>query len=80
VVTRDNLRAFLATELGVDLTNVDDTSPLFSTGLVDATALTSLTTFLEDTAHFEMSPSDVNLDNLDSIERILSFVTQATSS
>lgn len=69
-----DLIAFLQSDLGVDTSDIDESTLLFSSGLIDSFSLVSLITFLEQKCSFRMSPLDVNLDNLDSIERILGFV------
>ena len=75
-VDRTSLRTFLQTELGVDLAGVEDDTPLFSTGLIDSFALVSLLTFLEESAGVRADPADVNLENLDTIARILAYVAR----
>lgn len=77
MVTSQDLTAFLESELGVDTSDIDQSTPLFSGGIIDSFALVSLITFLERKCSFRMSPLDVTLDNLDSIERILAFVGSA---
>lgn len=71
---RDNLRGFLVSELGIDTEAVEDSTPLFSSNLVDSFSLVELIMFVEKEAGFRMNPGDVTLDNLDSIEKIVAFV------
>ena len=73
-LTSQTLMTHLESDLGVDTSDMDDSTALFSSGLIDSFALVSLITFLEQHCSFRMNPLDVNLDNLDSIERILDFV------
>ena len=47
--------------------------PLFSSGIVDSFAPITLLTFLESPWGFRIGPLEVNLDNFDSVERILQF-------
>lgn len=77
-ITSPDLTEFLNSELGVDTSDVDDSTPLFSSGVIDSFSLVSLIMFLENKCEFRMKPLDVNLDNLDSIERILDFVDRQT--
>ncbi|MCB2115233.1 MAG: acyl carrier protein [Rhodobacteraceae bacterium] len=70
----ESLKEFLEFDLGVDVAKVSESSPLFSSGLIDSFALVSMMTFIETEGRFRISPADVTLENLDSIERILSFV------
>ena len=76
-LTSQALMTYLESDLGVDTSDMDDSTALFSSGIVDSFALVSLITFLEQSGSFRMNPLDVNLDNLDSIERILEFVDRA---
>jgi len=76
-LTSQALMTYLESDLGVDTSDMDDSTALFSSGVVDSFALVSLITFLEQNCSFRMNPLDVNLDNLDSIERILEFVGRA---
>jgi acyl carrier protein len=73
MISESKLIAFFADDLGIDTSGITGDAPLFSTGLVDSFALVSLMTFLEDQGGFRLSPADVNLDNLDTIERIVAF-------
>jgi acyl carrier protein len=73
MIDEAKLREFLEEELAVDVSEINVDSPLFSTGLVDSFALVSLMTFLEDEGNIRVSPSDVNLDNMDSISRVLNY-------
>lgn len=73
-LNRENLRGFLVSELGVDADRVEDSTPLFSSNLVDSFSLVELIMYVEKEAGFRMSPGDVTLDNLDSIEKIVAFV------
>jgi acyl carrier protein len=76
-IDKQSLLSFLESELALDTFDIDEKTPLFSTGVVDSFAMVSLITFLEKEGRFRMSPIDVNLDNLDSIERILGYVERA---
>ena len=75
-LNRETLLIFLQKDLGVDVSNVEDASPLFSSGIIDSFSLVSLITFVERQCGFRMGPEDVNLENLDSVERILVFATR----
>lgn len=64
---------FLETELGIDVGSLDTDTLLFSSGAVDSFALVNLMMFLEREGGFRISPADVTLDNLDSVNRMLAF-------
>jgi acyl carrier protein len=76
MVTRDDLLTILETELGVDTADIADDTLLFSSGVVDSFALVTLISEVEKRAGIRIAPDDVTLDNLDSIDRILSFVAR----
>ena len=68
------LLGFFETELAVDVSDIDGETLLFSRGVIDSFSLVLLISFIESRCGFRMSPIDVNLDNLDSIDRILAYV------
>ena len=68
------LLEFLEDELGVDTADIDVSTPLFSTQLVDSFALVTLMMYLEREGGITIAPADVNLDNMDSVGRMLAYV------
>ena len=68
---------FLVNELAVDGSNLSSDAALFSSGLIDSFALVTLLTFVETESGLMISPEDVNLENFDSIDRILDFVARS---
>ena len=70
----DKIKQLLSEELGVEISDIDGSTQLFSSGIVDSFSLVSIITFVEQESGNQVSPEDVNLDNLDSIDRIVSFV------
>lgn len=77
---KDSILEFLEDELAIDISQIDEKSLIFSTGLIDSFSLISLISFLENKLSFRMSPADISLDNLDSIEKIISYVSQIPDS
>jgi acyl carrier protein len=73
-ISSDSLRTYLRDRMGLDVDSVSDDTPLFSSSLLDSFSMVDLIMFIENEGGFRMSPTDVNLDNLDSIDRILKFV------
>ena len=73
-LTEESILAFLSESVGLDTTGVGRESLLFSTGVIDSFSLVSLLTFIESSCGFQIAAMDVNLDNFDSIERILKYV------
>lgn len=76
-LTFEKLKAYITNELGVQNQDLAPETLLFSTGLVDSFALVSLMMFTENEAGILIAPTDVNLDNLDSIDRILNYVARS---
>lgn len=77
-ISAQDLTTFLSDELGVDTADIDESTSLFGSGIIDSFSLVSLIMLLEQKCEFKMNPLDVNLDNLDSIERILDYVQRLT--
>jgi len=76
---KEILFQYMREELGIDLDGVDETTLLFSTGLVDSFALVDLIAFIEEQFGFRVGAMDVNPDNFDSVERMLAYVERARS-
>jgi len=76
-LNKDDLLAALRDELGVDTTGIDEETSLFSSGLIDSFSLVTLIVFIETKAGIRVEPMDVNLENLDTIGRILRFANRA---
>jgi acyl carrier protein len=76
VIDSTKVNTFLEEELGADLSEVGDDSPLFSAGIVDSFGLVNLMMFLEGEGGFRINPVDVNLDNLDTVNRIVEFANR----
>ncbi len=72
-LTAADLTGFMQEELGIDTDDVNTSSLLFTSGIVDSFSLVSLVTFIERQCGFTVQPDDVTLENLDSIQRIVDF-------
>jgi acyl carrier protein len=79
MIDSDSLLAFLEEDLGVDIDGVEADTPLFSSQLVDSFALVTLMMFLEKQAGIRIAPADVNLDNMDTIARMMAYVERVAS-
>ena len=53
---------------------IDGDTPLFSSGLIDSFSMVQLIAFLEKTGDTKVPAMDVNLDNLDTVSRILAMM------
>ncbi|MGD0945901.1 MAG: phosphopantetheine-binding protein [Candidatus Binatia bacterium] len=74
VLSKELLLQFMEAALGVDTTDVDEHTELFSSGIIDSAAMVELIQFVESDGNVTFGPDDLTLDHLDSIDRILSFV------
>ena len=74
MVTRAALIEFLEGDFGIDMSNIDDDTLLFSTGVIDSFALVTLMSYIETNGGFRMNVADVNLENLDSIGRMMAYI------
>ena len=75
-VTYEGLANFLADELAVDPAEIAPTALLFSRGVIDSFSLVSLLTYLETAGGFMIAPADVNLENFDTIDRMLEYASR----
>lgn len=74
MVSEARLLAWLEENSGVDLDEVGADTLLFSTSVVDSFDMIDLVAWVEEQAGIKFGPLDINLDNLDSVSRILAFV------
>ena len=70
---------FLEEDLGIDVSLITADTALFSTGILDSFSLVNLMMFLESEGGFRIRSIDVNLENLDSINRIVAFADRSTN-
>jgi acyl carrier protein len=68
---------YMQQDLAVDTADIEVDTPLFSSGIIDSFALVDLIIFLEEQCSFRISAMDVNLDNMDTIKRMLDFTSRA---
>lgn len=73
-ITRDTLVRFLQDSLALEIDSIDDSTALFSGGLLDSFSVGELLVFLEENGGFQIEPEEVVVENIDSINQILRFV------
>ncbi|MFK7880414.1 acyl carrier protein [Roseobacter sp.] len=78
-MTCDDIYELLSDELGIETDDIEPATLLFSEGIVDSFALVTMMMFVEERAGIRISPTDVNLDNFDSINRILAFAQRESA-
>jgi acyl carrier protein len=79
VLTKEMLSEFLVQEMGLGAGEFTDSTPLFSTGLLDSFCMVNLLAFVEKRAGIKVGATDVNLDNLDTVERVVHYVARRIS-
>ena len=70
----ESLKTYLGDRMGLDTATLEEGTPLFSSNLLDSFSMVDLIMFIEKEGGVRLDPTDVSLDNLDSIGRILKFV------
>jgi acyl carrier protein len=78
MVTQDGILSFLADDLGVDTSGIEADTPLFSSQIVDSFALVTLMMFLEREIGVRIAPTDVSLDNMDTVGRMLAYAARVS--
>ena len=73
-LVRNALIDYILSTFGLEEGELDDNTVLFSDGLLDSFCMVSLISYVESEAGITFRPTEVNLDNLDSVARILAFV------
>ena len=76
-ITFVSLRAFLVDELAIESDEIGPDTQLFSSGLVDSFSLVSLLTHIENVTGLQIPPSDIKLENFDSINNMLTYLEMA---
>ena len=79
-ITRDSLLKYLRDNFGLDTAEVEDSTELFSTGLLDSFSVADLLMFIEDNGKFMVEPDEITYDNIDSVGRILDYAKRKTES
>ena len=73
-LTFESLTGYMNSRFGLDTADFDESTPLFSSNLLDSFTMVDLIAFVESQAGIRMDVWDVTLDNLDSIGQILNYV------
>ena len=63
-----------------DNSDFQNSTALFSSGLLDSFNLIDLVSFIETEADIRIGPFDMSLENLDSIDKIVEFVNRKKNS
>ena len=72
-ITREILRSYLQNNFDLDIQDIDDSTKLFSDGLLDSFSVVDLLIFIEEQGNFVVEPEEVTYDNIDFIANILAY-------
>ena len=73
-MTESDLLAYLQQQFGLKPGDFMDTTGLFSEGLLDSFSIVDLVTYIETATGLKFDPTELNLENLDSVAKIRGFV------
>ena len=68
------LKQFICSLVYMEEDELGDDDPLFSAGLIDSLTLLELIRFVEQSYAIEVTPSQITLDNWDSVTRIKQLI------
>jgi len=72
-LTRDDLVEYIVGELGLDEDEFDEDTLLFSDGVLDSFSMMSIIAFMEKQAGIRVGATEVTLQNLDSVSRMMAY-------
>ena len=72
-ITRELLRNYLQDNFGLEIHDIDDSTKLFSGGLLDSFSVADLLLFIEEKGNIVVEPEEITYDNLDTISYILAY-------
>ena len=75
----ENLVQFLAAHFSLELTEFNSSTLLFSDGLLDSFSMVEVVSWLEDTSGIKFGVMDINLQNLDSVQKMVNYVKSKQS-
>lgn len=77
MISKDQILEFITDELlDDDEVQISFDTSLFKANILDSLNLLSLIHFLESTCSFKIATSEVNFENLDSIDNMYNFLTK----
>ncbi len=77
--SREQLLEFLTDELGLEEDDATDDNQLFSTGVLDSFSMVDLIGYIEKAGGFKIKPTEVSLDNFDTIGRMIAFIEKRSA-
>ena len=74
-----DIKAYVCELAYVDENEIGDDGALFSAGLIDSVSLIELVGVVEKRCNIKIKPSQLTLENWDSLSRIRAFVARETT-
>jgi len=78
-LSNEDLIDYITRHFNVNRADLDNGQLLFSNGLLDSFNMLDVIAFIEERAGITIGSMEINLDNLDSVDRIIDFVTARTA-
>lgn len=75
-ITHDELKSCLIKEFNLERVEITEETLLFSSNLLDSFSMVDLVRIVEEMTGSRIRPTDLTLENFDSISRILVFVSR----
>lgn len=70
----DAIFGYLKSQYGIDQSEIDSGTLLFTEGFLDSFSMVDLVTWIENTFNIRFGVLDINLDNLDSVDKISAYL------
>lgn len=78
-INHETVLSYLVQQFDVNRDEVQNDTPLFTSGLLDSFSVGDLLVFLEEQGEFVIEAEDVVPENLDSLDRIVTFASRKSS-
>jgi acyl carrier protein len=78
IMTEAEVIRFLKEDLAVREPSINRSTSLFASGIIDSFSLIALMSEIENRSNIMILPEEINLDNFDSVERIISYISSKT--
>ncbi|HET9265665.1 MAG TPA: acyl carrier protein [Vicinamibacterales bacterium] len=77
--TQKELRQFIASELGRDVSGVADAESLLEAGVIDSMGVLELVSFIEKQYRIAVAEDEMMPENFDSVDAIAAFIDRRRS-
>ena len=71
------LKEYIKTNTNIGSVKITPDTSLFESGLLDSIQLLGLIEYIESETDIQIKNSDITIENIDSIEKILNFVSKS---